>query len=112
MKIVLLICMFVFSAAKADVTAGQVEDMLAQMVNENIISAKEAEKAKIKLKAMSPQQWKQINQEAKAIAARSPASVVPVNNSLKDASAIDLDGAQFKQIQDDMKRIVPAYQGK
>jgi DNA-binding PadR family transcriptional regulator len=90
----------------AEVSHGEVESMLNQMVKENVISAAEAEKAKIKMKHISPDQWKQINETAQGVAARSPASV-PSSNNINEVHKVDLDGEQFKQIQQDIKRIIP-----
>lgn len=94
--------------AVAEVSPGHVESMLQQMVRENVISAEEAEKAKIRMRTMNPKQWAQINQQAASIAARSPASV-PSSNTIEEVRNINLDGAQFKQIQEDIKKIVPEY---
>jgi hypothetical protein len=95
--------------AQAEVSPEQVESMLQQMVTENVISAEEAEKAKVKMKAMKPDQWAQINKQAATVAAaRGPASV-PSSNSISEVKNIDLDGAQFKQIQDDIKKIIPEF---
>jgi hypothetical protein len=93
----------------ADVSPQDVEKMLGQMVRENVISREEAEKAKFRMKSISPAQWAQINQHAAKIAARSPASATPSQNKIEEVHGIDLDGAQFKQIQDEMKKIVPQY---
>jgi hypothetical protein len=93
----------------ADVSPAHVETMLQQMVRENVISATEAEKAKIRLKSMGSDQWNAINKQAAAIAARSPASVVPSNNKIEEVHGIDLDGEQFIQIQKEVRKIVPQY---
>lgn len=98
-----------FSTAEAEVSHEHVDDMLKQMVRENVISAEEAEKARIRMRSMSSDQWSSINKQAATIAARSPASVVPSQNRIEEVKGIDLDGAQFKQIQDEMKKIVPQY---
>lgn len=102
---------FLFSfQLKADVSHERVSEMLDQMVKENVISKEEADKARIRMKNISPEQWGQINAKASQIAARSPASVLePSNNRIQEVNKIDLDGAQFKQIQEDMKKIVPEY---
>lgn len=94
------------SAIHAEVSREHVEDMLKQMVRENVISADEAEKAKIKMQAMSPDQWAKINSKADGIASRMPAST-PSGNKIEEVQNIDLNGAQFKQIQEDMKKIMP-----
>lgn len=93
----------------AEVAPAQVDSMLQQMVRENVISPVEAEKAKIRMKSMSPEQWSAINKQAQTIASRSPASAVPSNNKIEEVHGIDLDGAQFKNIVDEVKKIVPQY---
>lgn len=109
MKFLLALSLFIFyTPLKAEVNSGQVESMLEQMVRENVISAYEAEKAKIRLRTMNPQQWAEINKQSKKVAARSPASVNSVNR-VEEVQKINLDGAQFKQIQDDIKKIIPEY---
>lgn len=97
------------SALKADVSSEHVESMLKQMVRENVISAEEAQKARIRMRSMSPDQWKAINQQAARLAARSPASVTPSQNKIEEVHQIDLDGAQFKAIQNEVRKIVPQY---
>lgn len=94
---------------KAEVSPEHVESMLQQMVKENVISATEAEKAKIKMRTMSSDQWAAINKQAAKVAARSPASTVQSQNKIEEVNSIDLDGAQFKAIQNEVKKIVPAY---
>ena len=96
----------------AEVAPEHVESMLQQMVRENVISATEAEKVKIRMKSMSPEQWSKINQQAAAVASRSPASVNPSNNRIEEVNGIDLDGEQFKTIQNEVKKIVPEYRIK
>jgi len=107
MKLLFIFSLLVTSSvAVAEVSHAEVESMLNQMVKENVISAAEAEKAKIKMKHISPDQWKQINQTAQDVASRSPASI-PSSNNITEVHKVDLDGEQFKQIQQDIKRIVP-----
>jgi len=101
--LVLFFCHFAF----ANVSQNEVSQMLDHMVKENIISAEEARKASIKMQGLSAEQWAQINKTANEVAKRSPASVTPVDNHPKSIHQIDLDGAQFKQIQNDLKKIVP-----
>lgn len=91
----------------AQVSPTEVESMINQMVKENVIDAQEAEKAKIKMRSMTARQWEQINQQAKEVAYRSPASVEPSSNNITEVHKLDLDGEQFKQIQRDIERIVP-----
>lgn len=94
----------------ADVSPEHVKDMLAQMVRENVISKEEAEKAKARLEVMSPDQWKKINQQAESYASRMPASVNSASsNKIENVNGIDLDGEQFKQIQNDLRKIAPSY---
>ena len=97
------------SFVQAEVAPDQVESMLQQMVRENVISAQEAEKAKIRMKSMTPEQWSAINTQAAKVAARSPASVTPSQNKIEEVHGIDLDGAQFKAIQSEARKIVPQY---
>lgn len=96
--------------ANADVSPQEVETMLQQMVKENVISAQEAEKAKFRMKNISPEQWSAINSQAARVAARTPASVTPSQNKIEEVHGIDLDGAQFKAIQSEVRKIVPQYQ--
>jgi hypothetical protein len=111
MKWILTVMSFIFiSGARADVDQKRVEQMLEQMVRENVISQTEAEKVKIRMKGMTTSQWSDINSKAKAIAARSPASVSPSENKIEEVHSIDLDGAQFKEIESEMKKILPRYQ--
>lgn len=110
MKWILPVFLFItVSQVKAEVTPAHVESMLQQMVRENVISATEAEKAKIRMKAMSPAQWKDINKQAAKVASRTPASVTPSGNKIEEVHGIDLDGAQFKAIQNEVKKIMPQY---
>ncbi len=110
MKLILIATLFFsFSTTHAEVSHSDVESMLQQMIRENVISAQEAEKVKVRMKAMTPDQWSAINQKAAAVAARSPASVTPSNNKIEEVQGIDLDGAQFKAIQNEVKKIVPEY---
>lgn len=107
----LLTLSFLFSfSLHAEVSPEQVDQMIDQMVSNNVISKTEAEKAKIKMRSMSSHQWSQINEEAAKVAARSPASVnTPSENKIEEVKGIDLDSAQFKQIQSDIGKIVPQY---
>ena len=109
MKFLLSTFILLFASATiAEVSPEHVSQMLDQMVKENTISPEEAEKAKIRMRSMNQEQWTAINQKATSIAAtRGPASVS--GNKIKEVHNIDLDGAQFKQIQDDIKKIVPEY---
>lgn len=101
-----------FVNSYAEVAPEHVESMLKQMVRENVISAAEAEKVKIRMKSMSPEQWSQINKQAAAVASRSPASVTPSNNKIEEVNGIDLDGEQFKNIQNEVKKIVPEFKDR
>jgi DNA-binding PadR family transcriptional regulator len=112
MKKILSIALIAFSfQAMAEVDPSQVETMLKQMVSESVISADEAGRATARLKALSPEQWKAINEKASSIASRTPASANGTsNNKIEEVNSIDLDGAQFKQIQNDLRTIVPQSQ--
>lgn len=108
MKWILSVFLVASFSVKAEVERAHVESMLDQMVRENVISAEEAQKAKIRLKSLSPDQWKDINQKAAVVASRMPASV-PSQNKIEEVNNIDLDGAQFRQIQNEVKKIMPAF---
>lgn len=109
MKKILSLCLLAFTASLwAEVNPAHVSDMLDQMVRENVISAQEAEKAKYRLKNMSKDQWSAINANANKIASRTPASVS--QNKIEEVRGIDLDGAQFKEIQNEVRKIAPQYQ--
>ncbi len=107
----ILIASFVFSfQAMAEVSPSEVSTMIDQMVAKNVISKADAEKAKARMANMGPEQWSKINAEAKKVADRSPASAnVASENKIEEVQGIDLDSAQFKQIQSDMGKIVPQY---
>jgi hypothetical protein len=94
---------------KAEVSPDHVDQMIDQMVSKNVISLEEANKAKVRMRSMSADQWSQINDQAAKITARSPASVGPAENRIEEVNKIDLDSAQFKAIQNDMAKIVPQY---
>ena len=105
-----LLSIFVFVGAtsvSAEVTPGHVESMLDQMVRENVISKQEAEKARGRMKSLTPKQWSEINKQSAIMAERSPASVTQSNNKIEEVNNIDLDGAQFNAIESEMKRIIP-----
>jgi hypothetical protein len=111
MKWILSLTLFVSfsSSVHAEVAMEHVESMLQQMVRENVISATEAEKAKIRMRTMDPGQWAAINQQAAKVATRTPASATPSSNKIEEVHGIDLDGAQFKAIQNEVRKIVPQY---
>lgn len=110
MKYILSLGLLVSLQVKAEVTHEHVDTMIDQMVRENVISRTEADKAKVRMRSMSPKQWGQINNQAEKIAARSPASAQTVSeNKIEEVKGIDLDSAQFKQIQSDIGKIVPQH---
>lgn len=103
MRVVLtFIFLSMLSSVYADVSKQNVDEMLKQMVREEVISATEAEKARIRLYSMSDKQWKALNFEGQKVASRSPASAPTIGDST------DLYQAQFKQIQDDISKITPS----
>lgn len=111
MKYLLLLSMTFSFTALAEVRPEQVDSMLQQMVRENVISREEADKARSRMKGMSPEQWTQINKVAQQAAARMPASQNSASkNRIEEVNAIDLDGEQFKTIQNDLRKIAPQYQ--
>jgi hypothetical protein len=109
MKWLLSLTVVLSFQVSAEVSPTHVDEMIDQMVTKNVISKVEAEKAKIRMRSMSPDQWSQINTQAEKIAARSPASVAPSENRIEEVKGVDLDSAQFKQIQSDIGKIVPQY---
>jgi hypothetical protein len=110
MKWMISILVLASFTANAEVSPEHVESMLQQMVRENVISASEAEKAKFRMKSLSPEQWSEINKNAAKVATRMPASaMMPSNNKIEEVNSIDLDGAQFKAIQSEVKKIIPEY---
>ena len=108
MKWLMSLTILVSFQLRAEVSHEHVDSMIDQMVTNNIISKVEADKAKVRLRTMSSEQWAQINTKAEAIAARSPASVnTASDNKIEEVQAVDLDSKQFQQIQSDMKKFVP-----
>lgn len=108
MKWLLSLSLFLCFQAIADVSQDHVKSMIDQMVEKNVISKADAEKAKARMMNLSPAQWSQINTEAEKIAARAPASAsVESQNKIEEVHGIDLDSAQFQQIQSDIGKIVP-----
>jgi hypothetical protein len=107
----LLSITFVFSfQLRAEVSPAHVESMIEQMVQKNVISRAEAEKTKARMRALSSEQWGQINNQAASIATRSPASAnVQSEVNIAEVKTIDLDSAQFNQIKSDIGKIVPHY---
>jgi hypothetical protein len=93
---------------RADVSPDNVDTMIDQMVIKNVISRVEAEKAKIRMRSMSKEQWAQINTEAAKHAARSPASAkTESSNNIEEVHGIDLNSSQFQMIQKDLGKILP-----
>lgn len=102
------ILFFISFQLKAEVSPEHVNSMIDQMVKNNVISEGEAKKAKLKMMSMSPEQWSQINEKAATIAARSPASAeTESDNTIEEVHGIDLEGKQFQQIQNDIKKFMP-----
>jgi hypothetical protein len=108
MKLLFTILVLISFQANAEIAPDQVDSMIDQMVSNNVISKEDAEKAKIRMRTMTPEQWAQINTQAEKIAARTPASENTVSsNKIEEVHGIDLEGKQFQQIQNDMKKFVP-----
>lgn len=108
MKWLLSLSLFMTLSVQAEVSHEHVNSMIDQMVTKGVISKDEADKAKVRMKGMSTEQWSAINAQAAKIAARSPASAnTESNNKIEEVHGIDLDSAQFKQIQNDIGKIVP-----
>lgn len=111
MKYIFFFCLSLSFNSFAEVAPERVGEMLEQMVRENVISRDEANKAIGRLKNISPDEWKAINKSAEAAAKRYPASnSVASNNRIEEVKGLDLDGEQFKTIQNDLRKIVPQYQ--
>lgn len=92
------------SLTNAEVSQNDVSGMLDKMVKEGTISAVEAEKAKLKMKSMNGSEWSSMNSTAEKVAAsRRPASI-------QETKSTDLDKAQFNQIEDDIKNMMPDHQ--
>jgi hypothetical protein len=111
MKWFIYFCLLLSFQVRAEISPEHVDQMIDQMVKKNVISKEEADKAKARIRTMSSDQWSQINNQAKTIAARSPASeaLTPSQNKIEEVNKIDLDSAQFEAIQNDMSKIVPQY---
>lgn len=97
----ILLMLFISTTLWADVSPEHVESRLQQMVREHVISATEAEKVKIRMKLLGSDQ-------AIPVVARGPASA-PSYNRIAEGHGVDLDGAQFRAIQDEVRKIVPRY---
>lgn len=111
MKFFLLMTLSLSFSAFAEVKPEQVDSMLQQMVRENVISRDQADRALSRLKNISPEQWSQINKTAEAAVKRMPASANKVsNNNIEEVKSVDLDGEQFRAIQNDLRKIVPQAQ--
>ncbi len=110
--LIMLIVFTGLSNATAEVAPEHVESMLHQMVRENVISATQAEKVKFRMKSISPSQWTSVNKKTAEVGSRTPASVTPSGNTIEEVNDIDLDGAQFKAIQSEIRKIVPEYSDK
>jgi hypothetical protein len=67
MKWLMSLMMLVSFQLKAEVSPDQVDTMIDQMVTNNVISKVDADKAKVRLRTMSSDQWAQINTKAEAI---------------------------------------------
>ena len=111
MKYLILFALTLFTTHTFSQTAVQqkVSEMLDQMVKNKMITQAEADKAKLKMMKMSPEQWAALNKEAEAKAqaemqsqqTRGPASVG------NDEGPGDIEGAQLEQIQSDMDKMLP-----
>lgn len=108
MKMLLSIMLLISFQVSAEVAPEHVDSMIDQMVSNNVISKEDGDRAKARMRTMSPEQWGQINTQAEKIAARSPASQATVsNNKIEEVHGIDLEGKQFQQIQKDMEKFIP-----
>lgn len=96
MKFILTLTMLFSASAFAEINS--VDGSIEKMVKENVISEAEA----IKLKRKSS--WKKFEKADLRVASRGPASVD--SNVIEEVPGKDLDVAQFKAIQNEMKRIL------
>jgi hypothetical protein len=101
---ILILTLLLFSLnALAEVSRNEAELMIDQMVQTNMISKEEAEKAKVRLHSMSASDWSKVNKVAEKKAAaeigRGPASV-----DIADPSS-DLNAEQMSAIHSDLKKI-------
>ncbi len=87
--------LFSFTAA-AQVKQEEVDRMLIKMVRENIISHGEADKIRVRLTTMSPEEWSEFTREAHEQMSHSESSE-------------NLDEAQMETIQNDLQKIAPHY---
>lgn len=108
MKWFLSLSLFMTLSVQAEVSQEHVSSMIDQMVTKGVISKVEAERTKIRMQGLNSEQWSAINAQAAKIAARNPASALEKSeNKIEEVHGIDLDSAQFKQIQSDIGKIVP-----
>lgn len=106
MKWLLSICFLFTLSAQAEVSSAHIIEMIDQMVTNNVISKDEAEKTKVRMQNITPEHWKMVNSQATKFATRLPASTRASENIIEEVKDIDLDGAQFLQIQNDLKKII------
>lgn len=93
MRLLLLLVMMFSATAFAEVSREEASGLIDEMVNTQMISKEEAEKAKARLVSMS---------DAEVVAARMPASVI-------ESESTDLSQEQFQAIQNDLAVIAPHY---
>ncbi len=89
----------------AEVSREEASGIIDEMVNTQVISAEEGQKAKARLGTMNSAEWTTLNKEAEEKAARMPASV-PESD---DSTSSDLSAEQFQAIQSDLAIIAPHY---
>lgn len=93
MKILFTLFLFLSFSASAEVSRTEVEGMIDEMVRSNMISAEEAQKAKLRVRAPTQRE-----------VSRMPASVSNPVPSKKELSQI-----QFEAIENDLKALAPDY---
>lgn len=107
MKFILILSFFSFSIAQAQVGAEHVDTMIQQMIEKNLLKPSEAEAAKAQLKAITPEQWKQINGYAQDLMKKAPASQKGKSqNNIEEIHGLDLDSPEFKKMQQDIGGIL------
>jgi polyhydroxyalkanoate synthesis regulator phasin len=110
MRTLLLILLFVStSAIAAEVSRDEAEKMIDEMVRTNMISSEEADKAKVRLHAMSSTEWTAVNKEAEQKAAQemaNEASRAPASVASADPSG-NIEKEQLSAIHSDLESISP-----
>lgn len=98
--LIILIALSNVGLVHAEVGNTDVDGSIEKMVKENVISESVAKR----IRRNSP--WTALDKNAVKIAARGPASVQEEGHAIAEVHAKDLEVAQFRAIQHEMKRIM------